>query len=158
MYLPQIFTNSLLPLLMVTLSLSTLCLIPRTTVTSLIAPKDTRCKTHPYCINHGVPLWTRETTHKLRARWQASLSGIRADVTVVLGTRHSIHTESKKRIISILASFLSPHCVNLQPFLPILLPCSFFPQVLTFFFYFQIFWNASPIISSMFLFPNFRLS
>ena len=32
-----------------------LCLIPRTTVTSLSAPKDTRCKTHPLCVNPGVP-------------------------------------------------------------------------------------------------------
>ena len=32
-----------------------LCLIPRTTVTSLITPKDTRCKTHPLCVNPGVP-------------------------------------------------------------------------------------------------------
>ena len=33
-----------------------LCLIPRTTVTSLSEPKDTRCKTYPLCINPGVPL------------------------------------------------------------------------------------------------------
>ena len=32
-----------------------LCLIPRTTVTSLSAPKDTLCKTHPLCVNPGVP-------------------------------------------------------------------------------------------------------
>ena len=31
------------------------CLIPRTTVTSLSAPNDTRCKTHPLCVNLGVP-------------------------------------------------------------------------------------------------------
>ena len=31
-----------------------LYLIPRTTVTSLSAPKDTRCKTHPLYINPGV--------------------------------------------------------------------------------------------------------
>ena len=60
-----------------------LWLIPRTTVTSLSSPKDTRCKTHHICVNAGVPFWTRDKTHKLRARWKASLSGIRADVTVV---------------------------------------------------------------------------
>ena len=59
------------------LSHSILYLIPRTTVTSLRAPKFTRCKTHPLCVNPGVPFWTRELTHK-RARWQASSSGIRA--------------------------------------------------------------------------------
>ena len=32
-----------------------LCLVPRMTVTSLSAPKDTRCKTHPVCVNPGVP-------------------------------------------------------------------------------------------------------
>ena len=54
------------------------------------APKDTRCNTHPLCVNPGVPFWTREKTCKLRARWQASSSGIRADVTVVLEVRQSI--------------------------------------------------------------------
>ena len=67
-----------------------LCLIPRTTVTSLIASKNTRCKMHPLCVNVGVPFWTREKTHMLHARWQASSSGIRADVTVVLVVRQSI--------------------------------------------------------------------
>ena len=37
-----------------------LCLIQRTTVTSLTAPKDTRCKTHLLCVNPGVPFWTRK--------------------------------------------------------------------------------------------------
>ena len=32
-----------------------LCLIMRTTVTSLSTPNDTRCKTHPLCVNLGVP-------------------------------------------------------------------------------------------------------
>ena len=32
-----------------------LCLTPRTTVTSLSMPKDTRCKTHPLCVNPGFP-------------------------------------------------------------------------------------------------------
>ena len=54
--------------------LTILCLIPRTTVTSLSAPKDTCCKTHPLCVNHGVPFWMCEKTHKLRMRWQASLT------------------------------------------------------------------------------------
>ena len=31
------------------------CLVPRTTVTSLSAFKDTRYKTHPVCVNPGVP-------------------------------------------------------------------------------------------------------
>ena len=53
-------------------------------------PKDTRCKTRPLCVKPGVPFWTREKTHKLRARWQASSSGIRADITVVLEVRESI--------------------------------------------------------------------
>ena len=39
-----------------------LCLIPRMTVTSLIASKNTRCKTHPSCVNLCVPFWTREKT------------------------------------------------------------------------------------------------
>ena len=51
-----------------------LCLIPRTTVTSLIASKNTRCKTHLLCVNLGVPFWTREKTHKLRERWSTRLS------------------------------------------------------------------------------------
>ena len=67
-----------------------LCLIMKTTVTSLSAPKDTRCKTHPLCVNLGVPFWTREKTHKLHTWWQASSSGIHADVTVVLEVRLSI--------------------------------------------------------------------
>ena len=46
---------------------------------SLSAFKDTRYKTHPLCVNPGVPFWTREKTHKLCARWQASSSGMRAD-------------------------------------------------------------------------------
>ena len=66
-----------------------LCLL-RTTVTSLSTPKDTRCKTHPLCVNPGVPFWTREKTHKFCARWQASSSGLPADVTVVLEVRQSI--------------------------------------------------------------------
>ena len=49
-----------------------LCLIPRTTVTSLMASKNTCC--------------TREKIHKLRVRWQASSSGRRA----VLEVRQSI--------------------------------------------------------------------
>ena len=53
---------------------SILCLIPRTTVTSLSVPKDTRCKTHPLRVNSGVPFWTCEKSHKLRARWQACRS------------------------------------------------------------------------------------
>ena len=72
------------------LSLSILCLIPRTTVTSLSTSKETRCKT----VIPGVPFWTREKTHKLRARWQASSSGICADVTVVLDVRQSIDTKN----------------------------------------------------------------
>ena len=71
-----------------------LCLIPRTTVTSLSASKNTCCKTHPLCVNPGVPFWTCEKTHKLRARWQWSSSGIRTDVTVVLEVRQSIETVS----------------------------------------------------------------
>ena len=49
-----------------------------------------QCKMHPLCVNPGVPFWNREKTHKLRARWQASSSRIRADVTVVLEVRQSI--------------------------------------------------------------------
>ena len=67
-----------------------LCPIPRMTVTSLSVPKDTRCRTHHLCVNPGVPFWTREKKHKLRARWQVSSSGIRADVTVILDLRHSL--------------------------------------------------------------------
>ena len=59
-------------------------------MTSLRAPKDARCKTHPLCVNPGVPFWTREKTHRLLVRWQASSPGIRADVTVVLKVRQSI--------------------------------------------------------------------
>ena len=73
-----------------------LCLIPRMTVTSPSAPKDTRCKSHPLCVNPGVPFWMREKTHKLRARWQASSSGIRADVTVVLEVRQSIENSKSE--------------------------------------------------------------
>ena len=69
-----------------------LCLTPRTTVKSLIASKNTGCKTHPLCINLGVPFWTRKKTHKFRTRWQASSSGICDDVTVVLEVRQSIGT------------------------------------------------------------------
>ena len=42
-------------------------------------PTDTRCKTHRLCVNPGVPFWTREKTHKLRARWQASTYAMHAD-------------------------------------------------------------------------------
>ena len=45
------------------LDITILCLIPRTTVTLLNAHKDTCCKTHPLCVNHGVPFWTCEKTH-----------------------------------------------------------------------------------------------
>ena len=72
--------------------LAILCLILRTTVTSLSAHRDTRGKTHALCVDPGVPFWTRETTHKLRTRWQASSSGIRADITVVLKVKQSIAT------------------------------------------------------------------
>ena len=71
-------------------TVSILCLIMRTTVTSLRAPKDTRCKRHHPSVNPGVPFWMREKTHKLRARWQESSFRIRADVTVVLEVRQSI--------------------------------------------------------------------
>ena len=67
-----------------------LCLIPRTIVTSLSASKDTRYKTHSLCAIPGVPFWMCQETHKFRARWQASSSVIRADVTVVLEVRQSI--------------------------------------------------------------------
>ena len=46
-----------------------LCFIPRTTVTSLGAPKEIRCKTHPLGVNPGILFWTREITHMLRARY-----------------------------------------------------------------------------------------
>ena len=59
---------------LVILWFSIVCLIPRQTVTSLIASKNTRCKAHPLCVNLDVPFWTREKTHKLRTRWQASSS------------------------------------------------------------------------------------
>ena len=78
---------------------SILCLTQRTTVTSLSAPNDTRCKTHPLCVNLGVPFWTCEITHKLRARWQASSPGIRADVTVVLEVRQSISSITSIRCL-----------------------------------------------------------
>ena len=38
-----------------------------------------------------VFLFERVRKQKLRARWQASSSGIRTDVTVILGVRQSIH-------------------------------------------------------------------
>ena len=34
---------------------------------SLSAPKDTRCKTHPWCINDNVPFWKCESTKVARA-------------------------------------------------------------------------------------------
>ena len=43
-----------------------------------------------HCVNLGAPFWTCEKTHKLLERWQASYSGIRADVTVVLEVTQSI--------------------------------------------------------------------
>ena len=72
-------------------SYSILCLIPRPTVTSPSASKNTSCKTHPLCVNPRcsfLNVW--ENTQVARARWQASASGIRADVTVVLEVRQSI--------------------------------------------------------------------
>ena len=68
----------------------TLSLIPRTTVTSLSAPKDTRCKTHPLSVNPGVPFWTREKLHKLYAWWHPSSSEYTRNITVVLDVRQSI--------------------------------------------------------------------
>ena len=89
-------------------NVSILCLIPRTTVTSLSAPKDTRCcKTHPLCVNPGVPFWTCEKTHKLRVRWQASSSGIRADVTVVLEVRQSLTTISIHPLLRFASKIMS---------------------------------------------------
>ena len=41
-------------------------------------------------MRQSLSFWTCEKTHKLRARWQVSSSGIRADVTVVLEVRQSI--------------------------------------------------------------------
>ena len=35
-------------------SLSIVCLLSRTTLTSLSAPKDERCKTHPLCLKHRI--------------------------------------------------------------------------------------------------------
>ena len=92
-----------------------LCLIPRMTVTSLIALQDTRCKTHPVCVNPGVPFWTREKTHKFRARDQASSTGIRADVTVVLVLRQSIDRNSKEiywALVVSIATYSSPFSSN----------------------------------------------
>ena len=43
-----------------------LCLIPRSTMTSLSAPKDTHCKAHTLYVNPGVPFRTREKTHNTR--------------------------------------------------------------------------------------------
>ena len=78
-----------------------LCLIPRTTVTSLSASKDTRCKTHPLSVNPGVPFWTCEKLHKLRARWHASSSEYTCDITVVLEVRQSIVGETVQESIQI---------------------------------------------------------
>ena len=44
-------------------SLTILCLIPRTIVTSRGAPKEIRRKTHHLCINPGIRFWTCEITH-----------------------------------------------------------------------------------------------
>ena len=62
-------------------------LIQRTTVTSLSAPKDTRCKIHPLCINPGVPFWTC-------AIIITSSSEIHADVTFILEYIQSIHFDT----------------------------------------------------------------
>ena len=43
-----------------------LCLILRTTVTSLSVSKDIRCKKHPSWANPEILFWTREKTHVLR--------------------------------------------------------------------------------------------
>ena len=50
-----------------------LCLNRRTTVTSLSAPKDTDCKTHPLFINHGVPFRTRLNKNCMRDSKQLHL-------------------------------------------------------------------------------------
>ena len=43
-----------------------LCLIPKTTVTSLMsAPNYLRCKTHPVCLNLWIIFWTCEKRHML---------------------------------------------------------------------------------------------
>ena len=68
------------------------------TVTSLIASKNTHCKTHPSYVNLGVPLRTSEKTHKLHARGQASSSGIRTDVTVVLEVRQTLVSARTARV------------------------------------------------------------
>ena len=41
---------------------SILCLIPRTTVTSLSAPKEKCCKMHPLSVNTGILFYTCEIT------------------------------------------------------------------------------------------------
>ena len=75
-----------------------LCLIPRTTVMSLSAPKNTRCKTHPFNMHQSrCSFFERVRKHTSCARddkrlLQASSSGIRADVTVVLEVRQSIES------------------------------------------------------------------
>ena len=72
-------------ILMWNTTLFTFCLIPRTTVTSLSAPRDKRCKTHPLCVHPGVPFERRRKTSVfVRSR-------IHADVTVVLKVRQSIN-------------------------------------------------------------------
>ena len=57
-------------------------LIPGTTVTSLSAPKDTRCKTH------SIPVFLFECVRKKST--SCARAGIHADVTVVLEVRRSI--------------------------------------------------------------------
>ena len=54
-----------------------LCLILRTTVTSLSASKNTRCKTHPLCVNPGVPFWTWENTQVAHAMTSVFLRNTR---------------------------------------------------------------------------------
>ena len=57
-----------------------LCLISRTTVTSLRASNDKRCKTHYLCVNPGIPFWTLEKTRVITSvllcitRWRHSRS------------------------------------------------------------------------------------
>ena len=68
-------------------ALSILCLIPRTTVTSLSTISDTRCKTHPLCVNPGIhsflnssentQVWRAITNVFLRnTRWRYSRSWV----------------------------------------------------------------------------------
>ena len=81
-----------------------LCLISRTTVTSLTASKDKRCQTQHLCASPGIPFWTCESYTRNNKR-------------VIL--YHALTSQSFSRWDKVIVTVSQSHRMNMHPILVI---------------------------------------